>query len=119
MRFVSHIRNFSVQIVEPRVHFSNFGDRIVDREGYIAQFSPDYVTNEDIDFARRGFEEGGFLHGRTTMVDEVTPTPLMNRLSVFDTDEEGLRLKWEPEAKQQVEAFLLERSFDHPDYRMR
>jgi hypothetical protein len=117
MRFVSHIRGFSVQVVQPAVRYSNYGDRIVDREMYIAQFSGDLITNDDLDFARRVFEEGGFINGRTTLLDEVTLTPIISRVSVYDTDEEALREKWDPKFKEMVEEFLLERSVNHPDFR--
>jgi|SRR5262245_15789352 len=117
MRFVSHVRRFSVQVVQPAVRYSNYGDRIVDREMYIAQFSDD-ITNADLDFARRVFEEGGFINGRTTLIDEVTPTPILTRVSVYDTDERALSEGWTPEFKQQVEDFLLERQINHPDFRV-
>lgn len=116
MRFVSHIRGFGVQIKAPKVRFSNYGDRIVDEDGYIAQFSPD-ITHADIEWAQREFEEKGFMHGRTLMLDEVTLTPIINRLSVYDTDEAAAAENWTPEFKQEVEEFLLARSDNHPDYR--
>lgn len=118
MRFLSHIRKFGVQIVEPRVRFSNYGDRIEDREMYVAQFTQDLVTDDDVRWAREVFEEQGMVNGRTTQLDEVTMTPLRNRLSVFDTDEEALKHDWTPEFKQQVEDFLVRRSIDHPDFRL-
>lgn len=118
MRFLSHIRKFGVQVVEPRVRFSNYGDRIVDREGYVAVFAQDLLTDDDVRYAREIFEEQGMLNGRTTQLDEVTMTPIRNRLSVFDTDEEALRNDWTPEFKKEVEDFLLRRSIDHPDFRV-
>lgn len=118
MRFVSHIKRFMIQLVEPRVHFTQYGDRIVDREGYVARFDPDQLTEEDVAFAERVFERGGLLNGRTYMQDEVTPTPLINRLSVFDTDEQAQREHWDVEFKEYVEQQLVNRSLNHPDFRM-
>lgn len=117
MRFVSHIRKFGVQIVEPRVHFSNYGDRIVDREGYVAQFTADDVTDLDVEWGRKVFENGGFLHGRTTALDEVTLTDIRSRLSVFDSEEMALRENWDPDFKTLVEDFLSNRAVDNPDFR--
>lgn len=114
MRFVSQSRGFSLQIVEPRVHFSQYGDRQVDREGYVAFFTQDGVIDHDVEFAEREF--GGFP-GRTTEVDEVTATPLLTRLSIYDTDEAAIEENWDPEFKELVEQKMLARSQNHPDFR--
>lgn len=128
MRFLSHSPKFQVQIIEPRVRFTQYGDRVVDREGYVAVFTPDDVTQADVEFAEREFEKGGLLNGRTVMRDEVTPTPLINRLSVFDTDEQAARENWagltyeDPRGnvhdfKTYVENFLAQRAINHGDFR--
>lgn len=118
MRFLSHIRNFSVQIVEPRTHATQYGDIIVDREGYVADFRTHDVTETDIQFAEDVFVKQGLLYGRTTQLDEVTATPLLTRLSVFDTDERALVEGWDPEFKKLVEDKLMQRAENHPDYRL-
>jgi hypothetical protein len=128
VRFLSHSRNFSVQVIEPRGHATQYGDWITDREGYIAQFVNDDVTEADVNWAEEVFVKGGLAHGRTTLVDEVTPTPLINRLSVFDTEEMALRENWherkhvdafgnEHDFQKHVEDFLSRRAVDHPDFR--
>jgi hypothetical protein len=93
IRFVSHSPAFMVQIVEGRSHPTAYGDLITDRENYIARFTQNDVTDADIDFVRRTF--GEVLPGRTTLVDEMTSTPLLDRVSVFDTDEMALRENWD------------------------
>jgi hypothetical protein len=116
MRFISHIRDFSCGIVEQRSHATQYGDTIIDREGYTAQFMPEDVTEADIEVAEEVF--AGMLHGRKLELDEVTPVPLMTRLSVFDTGERALAEDWSPEFRELVESTLLKRSDMHPDFRL-
>jgi hypothetical protein len=118
IRFVSHIREFSVQVIEPRVHHTQYGDRVTDREGYVAQFKAGDVTEADVEFAEKYMVKEGLVYGRKLELDEVTLTPLVNRLSVFDTGEVALAENWEPEFREHVEQFLLQRSIDHPDFRL-
>jgi hypothetical protein len=126
---VSHIPNFAVGIVEARTHATAYGDLIVDREGYIAQFSQD-INQDDIEFAERVFVDEGLVMGRQQMLDEVTLVPLQNRLSVFDTEEMAIAEDWgartvtdaygrEHDFREYVEAKLLERSQNHPLFRLR
>lgn len=117
-RFLSHIRGFNVQIVEPRVHLTQYGDRVTDREGYVAFFRTGDVTQADIEFAESVFVKEGLLYGRTTLLDEVTPTPLTSRLSVFDTAQHAEEEGWSPEFREEVEQKLLERAVNHPDFRL-
>lgn len=125
MRFVSHIARFSVGIIPDRAHFSNFGDRIVDQEGFIASFNQNEVTETDVSFAERVFS----MQGRQTLQDEVTPVPTMERISVFDTAEEAVRNNWrgrthtdergkEWDFQDYVEKVLLENSQGHDDFRL-
>jgi hypothetical protein len=125
MRFVSHSAGFGVEVVKERVRFSNFGDRIVEQEQLLAKFNQDDVTDDDIDFAVATW---GIMPGRTTLVDEVTPTPALDRVSVYDTEEEALRGDWEGrtvldnrgelvDLKTWVERVLTERADRHPDFR--
>lgn len=129
MRFLSHSPKFQVQVAEPRIRYSNYGDRIVDREGYVAMFTPDDLTEADIEYAEQVFLKEGLINGRTMMIDEVTPTPLLNRLSVFDTEEMALREHWEGQKltdrfgvehdkKTFVEQFLTERAETSTDFKL-
>lgn len=126
MRFISHIRNFAVGVVEHREHATAYGTSIVDRQGYIAQFKQD-VTEADVEAAQRIFELQGNVHGRTLELDEMTPTPLINRISVFDTAEEAAREGWDGKTvtddrgvvhdfRTYVERFLSERVVGHQDF---
>lgn len=125
MRFISHSGNFKIQVVGEKVTFTQYGDRIVDREGFIAEFNQNDLNEGDIEFAEKTWPN---LPGRSTEMDEVTPSPLVYRLSVYDTDEEALRGSWEGrtladhrgvfDMKEYVEAVLSKRADAHPDFRM-
>jgi hypothetical protein len=126
VRFVSHIAAFAVQVIEQRDHYTQYGDRMVDREGFTAHFNQNDLNEGDVEFAERIFGAEG-LHGRTTEVDEVTLTPIVNRLSVFDTDEEAGRQQWAGQTveigdrvydkKEYIEDWLAAHAVDHPDFR--
>ena len=129
MRFVSHSPGFQVPVVGQRSHFSNFGDEIIDREGYTVKFSHDLITDDDVHFVERVFaDEFGRIHGQTVLADEVTPTPIRERVSVFDTDEAALIEDWDLKTfttprgeeipfKQYVEQTLSRLGVNHPDFR--
>lgn len=87
MRFISHIRQMSVQIQAGRGRPDGLGNVTVVVPNIIAQFTPGGLNVGDLEFAREQFEEKGELNGRTTLLDEVTLSPLLNRLSTFDTED--------------------------------
>lgn len=126
MRFLSHIRSFAVQILEPRSEILGGGVVRELQPLLMAQFVTGDITAAELTFAERNFH----AHGRTTERDEVTLTPLLGRLSSYDTEmpanlEEyarvdrqmegqyvpGGREKWsEGTTKRIVEEKLIERS---------
>jgi len=125
MRFVSHIARFKISIIPERAHFSNFGDRIIDQEGFMAHFNQNEVTDADVSFVERTFA----LHGKQTLQDEVTPVPTIERVSVYDTTEEAVRNHWrgrvhvdqrgeEWDFQDYVERRLLDESQGHDDFRL-
>lgn len=125
IRFVSHSPRFGVEVVKEKVRFSNYGDRIVDQEGMTALFTQDDITEGDLAFAQSIWPT---LQGFTTLIDEVTPSPLVGRISVYDTDEEAIREDWEGrtvhdargnehDLKQWVERVLSERAPNHTEFR--
>ena len=130
MRFVSHSPKMRVSVVPKKSHFSNFGDEIVDQEGYVAQFNAGDVTEADLHFAEKMFtNEFGQIHGQTLLGDEVTPTPFLERVSVFDTEEVAVREQWDARTvtdvygnvvpfKQYVEEYLTAQAVNHPDFRL-
>lgn len=128
MRFVSHIRNFAVGIITERSHPTQYGAIVVDVPGYTAYFTSD-VTAADVEFAEREFESLGLMYGRTTLLDEVTSSPITSRLSVFDTDEKALQENWATRTyedemgrtwdfKEFVEHKLASRAENNPDFRL-
>jgi hypothetical protein len=82
MRFISHIRKYAVGVVPRRaVPLAVGGEQEIVPE-ITARFWQGDITAEELEFAERRFNP----EGRTTEVDMVTPTPLLGRLSVYDTD---------------------------------
>jgi hypothetical protein len=84
MRFVSHIRNFGVGILTRRAVIQASGAEQELVPGFQASFWQSDITAAELEFAERHFSP----NGRTTEVDEVTLTPLLGRLSVYDTEAE-------------------------------
>jgi hypothetical protein len=129
MRFVSHAPKMRVVVVPTKKHATQYGDEITDQEGYTAEFNQNEVNESDVHFAQKVFQdEFGRIHGQTVLVDEVTPTPFLDRLSVFDTEETALREHWEAKVvrningeivdfKQYVEEALARAAVNSPDYR--
>jgi len=126
VRFVSISAKFAVGIIDEKSHPTPYGAVITDRPGYTAHFTQDDVSDEDLEFVRR--EWGDKLPGQTVLVDEVTPAPLLQRVSVFDTEEASIREGWSGRTimddrgdvhdfKTFVEAKLSERAERHPDFR--
>jgi len=118
-----------VSVLAKKSHFNNYGDELVDQEGYTAQFSPRWLTEEAVRFAEKAFlNEFGQIHGQTTLADEVTPTPFIDRLSAFDTEEVAVEEQWDARTvtdvygkvtpfKEYVETYLSEHGVNHRDYR--
>jgi hypothetical protein len=127
MRFISHSAAFKVTVLGEKTHYSQYGDRIVDREGYIAEFNQNDLNDGDVEFALKVFPPSQ-LQGGQVLMDEMTPAPFIDRLSVFDTDEEALRRNWAGETiedsrgvfdkKEYIEDWLMKHSINHPDFRM-
>jgi hypothetical protein len=85
MRFISHIRNYAVVVLHDVKTIMQNGQERELAPLLIAQFksvregAP--ISAEEHEFAERRFD----TYGRTYEVDEVTPTPLVGRLSIYDT----------------------------------
>jgi len=119
-----------VSVLPKKSHFNNYGDELIDQDGYIAEFNRNAITEADLHFAEKVFlNEFGQIQGQTVMGDEVTPTPFVDRLSVFDTEEAAVREQWDARTvtdvygkttpfKQYVETYLSEHGVSHPDYRL-
>lgn len=109
MKFVSNIRRFAVQIQPRRVRYLLNGAEEEIQPMILAEFKDADLTHEELAFARTQYSDRD--NGWKTEIDEVTPTPLINRLSTFDTAEhaeeyEELDQQWgdpsesNPEAKR-------------------
>lgn len=85
LHFISHIRKMAVTIQGERTRADGFGNLDVVHPYVVAQFDALMLSDGDIEFAQINFEQAGELNGRTTLLDEVTMSPIINRLSAFDT----------------------------------
>lgn len=129
MRFVSHSPNFMVQVISERTHVTQYGGLITDREGYIAKFNQNDVIDADLEFAEKVLVGQVGINGRTTDADEVTLSPLIQRVSVFDTEEQARREQWGARTyvddygkthdfREYVEGWLAQRAATHGDFRL-
>jgi hypothetical protein len=82
MRFISHYRNFAVGIFPRSVEILPGGVEREIRPGLTAHFVHGDVTAEELRFAESTFA----FHGRTLGEDTVTLTPIIGRLSTYDTE---------------------------------
>jgi hypothetical protein len=98
MRFLSHIRNFGVGILQSREEVLAGGVTREIQPMLTATFKTGDIFAEELEYAERHFK----VHGRTTERDEVTLTPLIGRLSTYDTEsEENIRIYDEIDAKME------------------
>lgn len=98
MRFVSHIRKFTVGVLTGRTSVMAGGAVQVLVPDFQAAFWQSDITAAELEFAERTFSP----NGRTTEVDEVTLTPLLGRLSVYDTENDGEIKKYD-----EIDEFML------------
>lgn len=105
MRFISQVRRFSMQVRPERAVVEN-GMLAVKAPGIYADFWQDDIREHEIEAAEKRFN----LHGRTTEVDTVTPTPILNRLSVYDTVIAQQREGYTDEEREMIEQRLLARA---------
>lgn len=92
MRFISHSRRFQVLILSPVKVIENGIEREI-APMLIAQFKQGDLTAEELEFAERKWEKTA--HGRTLEQDQVTKTPLIGRLSTYDTNDPAVQAEYE------------------------
>jgi len=105
VRFISQSRRFSVQ-VRPEHGVVENGMWAVKVPAIYADFWQDDIREHELAIAEKSFN----FHGRTTEMDTVTPTPIITRLSVFDTIVAAAAQGWDDETREKVEEFLLHRA---------
>lgn len=127
MRFISHIRRLSVGIQSGRNRYELGMEQVV-VPNIVAEFWQGDITSAELAFAEFAFK--GELNGRTLELDEVTPTQLLGRLSIYDTenpsvvaamealDEEFGKPRGHESYKDLLEAKLLSRSGPGLDFRL-
>lgn len=107
MRFVSMNPLLGLgTVVKEKFVLALDGQRDQVQESVSVQFTGEYLTQADIDFALHYFPESEFK-GRWMEADGVTLEPLDGRIGVYDTVEEQARQGWDDETVKKVEAFML------------
>ena len=82
------------------------GQRDMTVESLPVQFTREYLTQDDIDFALSYFPAEKFT-GKMMEQDGYTPEPLALRIGVYDTEHEALGKGWTDEERELVEKWML------------
>lgn len=107
MRFVSCYAHLGLGTAQKELWvLAVDGQRDLSRESIPVQFTREYLTQEDIDFALAYFPAAKFT-GKAMEADGYTPEPLALRIGVFDTETEALNRGWDDETREKVEAWML------------
>jgi hypothetical protein len=104
-RFISQIRRFSICVDKGHTRFVDGVEETV-RSPIYADFWQEDIREHEVMAAEKSFN----LHGRTTEMDQVTPSPILNRLSVYDTIVAQEREGYTDEQREQIEQFMLRRA---------
>jgi hypothetical protein len=107
MRFISQYKQFGMQVRGIREMVLATGQVQVQVEPIYIQFWQGDVSEAEVAAAE---EHWGTFAGRTVERDRMTPTPLISRLSAFDTDADHHPWANDPEVKQMVEETLLRKA---------
>jgi hypothetical protein len=107
MRFVSQYKSFGMQIRPIREMVLATGQVQVMVEPLYIRFWQGDISDAEIAAAEAHWPK---FAGRTVERDQVTPTPLISRLSVFDTDHEDHPWASDPEVKEMVEEMLMSKA---------
>lgn len=114
MRFVSQYTGYGPQIRPQRQRALGDGGVEVLTEGIYVKFTPVSEGGMIYENERIAALNHFNFHGNTQDIGEAIPSDPINRLSVFDTDEEAMRQGWDPETKALVEAKLSELALTTP-----
>ena len=107
MRFVSMYPRLGLgTVIKEKFVLALDGQRDQVTESVSVQFTQEYLTQDDIDFALQFFPEKGFT-GRYLEADSVTQEPLATRIGAFDTTVEQEQRGWTDEIREKVEQYLL------------
>lgn len=104
MRFVSQYKKFGMQIRPIREMVLSTGQVQVQVEPLYIRFWQGDISEAEVAAAEQHWPK---FAGRTLERDQVTPTSLLSRLSVFDSDAETQPWADDQEVKEMVEEALL------------
>jgi hypothetical protein len=107
MRFISQYKKFGLQVRPHREMVLATGQTQTVVEPIYVEFWQDDISDTEIAAAE---DHWGKFAGRTLERDQVTLTPLIARLSAFDTDADFLPWAEDPEVKEMVEETLLRKA---------
>jgi hypothetical protein len=107
MRFISQYKQFGMQVRPIREMVLVTGDRQVQVEPLYIQFWQGDISEREIAAAEAHW---GTFAGRTLERDKITLTPLVSRLSAFDTDADHHPWSTDPEVREMVEEVLLKKA---------
>ena len=108
MRFITQYPGYIVQIRPQRQRSLGDGSIEITQEPIYARFRPmvdgAFVFENEEAQARRQFN----FHGNTQELDQATPSNPLDRLALYDTDEEANAEQWDAETKLMVETKLMQ-----------
>jgi len=107
MRFISQYKKYGMQVRAIREMVLATGQVQVQVEPIYIQFRQDDISEREIAAAEEHWTK---FAGRTVERDGMTPTPLVSRLSTFDTDSDFHPWANDPEVKAMVEETLLSKA---------
>jgi hypothetical protein len=115
MRVISQYTNHVVQIRPQRQRSLGDGSIEILQDPIYAVFTPTqqggFLYENEKDEAERHFS----FRGRTQHEDEATPTDVIDRLSIYDTDEEAEKQGWDAETKALVEDTFTRKAVSSPN----
>ena len=107
MRFLTQYPGYIVQIRPQRQRALGDGSIEITQEPIYAHFVPmvdgSFVFENEEAMARKQFN----FHGNTQELDQATPSDAVNRIAVYDTDEEAEKEGWDSATKTLVEEKLI------------
>jgi hypothetical protein len=107
MRFISQYKQFGMQVRPIREMVLATGQVQVQVEPLYIQFWQGDISEAEIAAAESHW---GTFVGRTVERDQMTPTPIISRLSAFDTDADHHPWANDAEVKEMVEEVLLSKA---------
>jgi hypothetical protein len=115
VRFITQYPGYIVQIRPQRQRSLGDGSIEITQEPIYARFRPlrdgAFIFENEEAQAVKTFD----FRGNTQELDQATPTDPLQRLALYDTDEEAEREQWDRETREVVERKLIEITRESPN----